>query len=83
MRNLKADDQLLRHALATNFQRVICGGAVSCLTSDKGLGRVKTLVKEGQDWERQRGEEVARRAYAVSAAISCLAPMMFITLVRL
>jgi hypothetical protein len=48
-----------------------------------GLGRVKTLVKEGQDWERQRGEEVARRAYAVSAAISCLAPMMFITLVRL
>jgi hypothetical protein len=51
--------------------------------SPMGLGRVKTLVKEGQDWERQRGEEVARRAYAVSAAISCLAPMMFITLVRL
>jgi hypothetical protein len=51
--------------------------------SEMGLGRVKTLVKEGQDWERQRGEEVARRAYAVSAAISCLAPMMFITLVRL
>jgi len=39
MRNLKADDQLLRHALATNFQRVICGGAVSCLTSDKGQSR--------------------------------------------
>ena len=39
--------------------------------SDKGLGRVKTLVKEGQDWERQRGEEVPRRAYAVIAAISC------------
>jgi hypothetical protein len=36
-----------------------------------GLGRVKTLVGEGQDWEQQRGGEFPRLAYAVIAVISC------------
>ena len=39
--------------------------------SHMGLGRVKTLVGEGQDWEQQRGGEFPRRAYAVIAVISC------------